>query len=301
MRSGIFLLDKGVGVSSAKAISQLQNKLSREFPLFEILKIGHSGTLDPFATGLLVVLINKATKLADSFQAGHKQYSGKIRFGIKTDSDDITGSVLEKSDSIPSIAEVNAAATNFLGEIEQVPPAISAVKIGGKAAYKLARAGKSPELKSRVVHLFDLSIYETHAADFSFRLKCSKGFYVRSFARDLGLRLGTLACLSELRREVSEPFKIEDARTLEDISLENFIDWDIALNRQGLRDVMVSEVEYNSLGQGLIRNSLKERLPSLLDTYRSGLVVYRGSHNNRAGGVLRVAQDYELELVYNMQ
>ena len=219
-QTGIILLDKPAGISSAKAIAQVKYKLKLD-------KIGHAGTLDPFATGLLVCLLGRATKLADYAEKGEKVYTGIIQFGIATDTDDLTGKIIKESavpvnfDSLEKII-----AEKFSGVIEQYPPRVSAIKINGERAYKLARAGEDFEVPKRKVQIHEFSAKILSANQLSFRIKCSVGTYIRSIARDLGECLNACACLAELRRESSHPFAVENATLIENVSAINVLSWE---------------------------------------------------------------------------
>jgi len=214
MSGAILLLDKASGLTSAKALNQLKRKL-------KLKKIGHSGTLDPMASGLLVCLLDGATRLASFAEQGQKTYSGVIQFGIRTDTDDITGATLEQCLEIPDFKSIENAVLNFVGEIEQVPPNYSAVKVDGVRAYELARQGQSTELKARKVTVERFQIEALSQNSVFFRVVCSKGTYIRSLARDLGQMLGCGACLASLRREASAPFHVLQAKRLEDIELKH--------------------------------------------------------------------------------
>lgn len=215
--SGFFLMDKGPGISSARAIAQLKHSLG-------IRKIGHAGTLDPPATGLLVCLVNDATRLARQIEGGDKIYSGSILFGVSTSTDDSTGEVLARSEAIPSFKEIEEAATRFVGEIEQIPPSVSAVKKDGERAYKIARRGEAVELKPRKVVIHSLKLKPLSANEVAFEIHCTKGTYIRAIARDLGKIFGCGACSSSLRRDGSAPFSVNDAKTVDQLSWGDLIE-----------------------------------------------------------------------------
>ena len=187
--------------------------------ILQIKKIGHAGTLDPLATGLLILCTGKMTKRIDEFQAQEKEYTGKLVLGQTTPSYD-----LETTPSTPKdISSINAAlikqkASKFIGEIEQVPPIHSAVKVDGKRAYKLARAGQEAKLKARKVTISEFEITKIELPEVSFRIVCSKGTYIRSLAHDLGQELGVGGYLSELCRTRIGNFSLHDALTLDQVS-----------------------------------------------------------------------------------
>jgi tRNA pseudouridine55 synthase len=190
---GWIFIDKPREISSFAVIRKLRKILN-------IKKIGHAGTLDPFATGVLAVALGEATKSVSYFNA-RKFYQFRVLFGISKDTDDITGKTLETSDTIPLEKDIDLCLKHFVGLQQQIPPKYSAVKINGKRAYKLARENKIFEIKSKEVNIYNIKCFATQKKEeFIFTMECSSGTYVRSFARDLGKMLGTFAYVSELRR-----------------------------------------------------------------------------------------------------
>lgn len=220
MKTGILLLDKPDGMSSAKAIAIVKRKLSLE-------KIGHAGTLDPFATGLLICLAGRATKVASYAESGRKEYTGTFLLGRVTTSDDITGQTISDTDSVPDFEIIQTMSARFTGEIEQTPPKVSAINVNGQRAYDLARRGIDVELKSRKVTVLEFALSPLDSRRVSFRIVCSKGTYIRSLARDLGEILGCGGCVETLRRTGSHPFSIEQATGLEDLKPESLLPWEI--------------------------------------------------------------------------
>jgi len=205
---GVLLLDKPVNMSSAQAIARVKRLLRCE-------KIGHAGTLDPDASGLLVCLLGRATRLASHAEAGTKVYSGSVQLGITTTTDDVSGDVIESRPVRAAPDEIAAAALRFTGEILQVPPQVSALKVAGERAYNIARAGLTAELKARPVTVERLVVSNIGPDTFDFVCTCSKGTYIRSLARDIGAALGCGGALKSLRREASRPFTVEQARGLD--------------------------------------------------------------------------------------
>lgn len=208
---GILLVDKSKGPSSFKLVSILRKKLG-------VKKIGHAGTLDPFATGVMVMLIGRRyTRLSDQFLCNDKEYIAEVHLGITTDTYDSEGIVIEKSLIIPTLEDIQNALKAFQGEVEQVPPMYSAKKIQGKKLYELARKGIEVERKAvKVVLETILMRYEYPILEL--RVLCSKGTYIRSIAYDLGLKLGCGAHLSNLRRIRSGKFCINDCIPEGDLS-----------------------------------------------------------------------------------
>lgn len=214
--SGILVLDKAAGISSAKAIAQVKYK-------FGLKKIGHAGTLDPAATGILICLVNNATKSAKIFEGGKKTYAGTIKLGIATTTDDLEGEVISHADEIPSFDKVSKASKQFVGVIEQLPPVVSAVKVNGIRSYDMFRKkGVALELKPRSVTVESFQVHATDMPDIiSYVIACTSGTYIRSLARDLGAVLGCGACVATLRRIYSEPFSENDAKKIEDITMSD--------------------------------------------------------------------------------
>ena len=193
MKDGWIFIDKPKEISSFAVIRKLRKILN-------IKKIGHAGTLDPFATGVLAVALGEATKSISYFD-GHKFYQFRVLFGISKDTDDSTGKTLQTSDNIPTKNDIELCLKHFIGSQQQVPPKYSAVKINGTRAYKLARENKTFEIKSKDVKIHKLKCLATQKKEeYIFTMECSSGTYVRSFARDLGKMLNTFAHVSELRR-----------------------------------------------------------------------------------------------------
>ena len=178
-------------------------------------QVGHAGTLDPMARGVLPVALGRATRLL-RFLQDDKVYKAAVLFGKSTDTDDIEGKEIASSDRIPEQSEISEALKNFMGTIEQVPPAYSAIHVGGERLYNLARKGELPaEIPSRRVTVHSIESLGYSAGVLELRIHCSTGTYIRSIARDLGLALGTHACLSALERERAGPFEISESSSLE--------------------------------------------------------------------------------------
>ena len=208
---GAVLIDKPVGPTSHDVVDAIRRK-------FGIKKVGHCGTLDPNATGLLIIVLGKGTKLSEKLMGGDKVYEGTIKFGETTSSYDADG---ELTASLPvppmTLDELNETATTFLGDQMQMPPMVSAIKVGGIPLYKLARKGIEIERKPRLVRIYNFrfSNYEEPIAQF--RIGCTKGTYVRSIAHDIGQKLGCGAHLKTLRRLVSGSFDVTNAISLDSV------------------------------------------------------------------------------------
>lgn len=208
----LLLIDKPFGWTSFDVVNKLRYKLN-------IKKIGHAGTLDPLATGLLIICTGKMTKRIEEFMGLEKEYTGKFIIGQTTPSYDLETEVSDPVDIRSVTPEAIASAVKSLtGTLQQLPPAHSAIKIGGKRAYKFARQGKEVELKPREVHVAEFEITVMTLPEISFRIVCSKGTYIRSLARDLGESLGVGAYLSQLCRTRIGNFKLEDALSIDDVT-----------------------------------------------------------------------------------
>lgn len=209
--SGLLRIDKPAGPTSHDVVDRVRARFGER-------AVGHLGTLDPAATGLLVLVLGAATRCASVWQGGDKTYEGSARFGLVTSTQDTTGAVLEERSVDLDPEAVRAAAETLLGEIEQVPPMMSAIKVGGQRLHRLARRGIVVERAARVVRVDRWEWTGGEGATFCFRVRCSTGTYVRTLIHDLGQRLGTGAALASLRRLRSEPFAVEDAVTWEDLN-----------------------------------------------------------------------------------
>ncbi|WP_419868229.1 tRNA pseudouridine(55) synthase TruB [Chryseobacterium sp. CT-SW4] len=208
----IFLLDKPLDWTSFQAVNKMKYKLKREFNLPKKFKIGHAGTLDPRATGLLIICSGKFTKKIPEIQDAPKEYWTEIKIGVQTESYDTEKpEILPQDISHISEADVIESLNKFVGEIEQKPPVFSAIKIDGKRAYNLARAGEEVEMKSRKTTLFYIEDIKINFPYVSFLVGCSKGTYIRSLAHDIGQDLGVGAYLTQLRRTKIGEYSIENA------------------------------------------------------------------------------------------
>lgn len=214
---GWIILDKPLGLGSTQAVAAVKRNL-REAG-FGKVKVGHGGTLDPLATGVLPIALGEATKLCGRMLDASKTYDFTIRFGTETSGLDAEGEIVATSDQRPTLAQVEAALAQFNGPIEQIPPAYSAIKIDGQRAYDLARAGAVVEMKARAVTVHDITIHrdETIGALVSVTLTAdvSKGTYIRSLARDIAYALGTVGHVSMLRRTRAGPFALQSAISLD--------------------------------------------------------------------------------------
>ena len=211
MADGIVIIDKPAGWTSMDVCAKLRGILKTK-------KVGHAGTLDPMATGVLPVFVGNATRGVSFAEEGKKEYIATLHLGAVTDTQDSTGTVLEQREVTVSRADVEAVLPQFTGEIEQIPPMYSAIKIGGQKLYDLARQGKEVERKPRRITIYELELLEQLSpADYQIRVLCSKGTYIRTLCHDMGLILGCGGCMSSLRRTMAAGYTLGDAVTLDDV------------------------------------------------------------------------------------
>lgn len=209
--SGILLLDKPMGITSNAALQQVKR-------LFDACKAGHTGSLDPLATGVLPLCFGEATKFSQFLLDADKVYRARIRLGVRTDSGDADGQILETS-SVPDIsdAELERVLENYRGEITQIPSMFSALKVDGQPLYKLARQGIEIERKERPVTIYELKVQDRSGDELTVDVRCSKGTYVRTLAEDIGRDLGCGAHVAGLRRLAAGPFNIEETVSIEQL------------------------------------------------------------------------------------
>jgi tRNA pseudouridine55 synthase len=248
MTSGILLVDKPEGVTSFEVVRRARRALG-------IRKIGHLGTLDPMATGLLPLCLLEATKLAPYLMPEPKVYRARVRLGIATDTQDATGAVMATSEAMPTPEQIYQAAAAFVGEVTQVPPIYSALHCQGERAYRRARRGEAVVLPSRTVTVYELTVDEVAIPEFTMTVKCSQGTYIRTLAKDLGDALGCGAHLAALRRLAVGAFRVEAALALSglsELSREDLCRRIIPLAQclPGMRPVEVGPAEARRLRQG---------------------------------------------------
>ncbi|MGB4465038.1 MAG: tRNA pseudouridine(55) synthase TruB [Eubacteriales bacterium] len=210
---GIVVVDKPAGVTSHDVVNIMRRTYGTR-------RVGHAGTLDPMATGVLIVLVGRAVKVSEHIMSGKKRYSATLRLGVETDTEDITGTVVaEYKEKLPSFDEVQDACRAFLGEYMQTPPMYSALKRGGQKLVDLARRGVEVERTPRPVYIYSISAECTERPDeYKIDVFCSSGTYVRTLCADIGRRLGCGGCMSSLRRTGVGSFDVSDAKTLDEIA-----------------------------------------------------------------------------------
>lgn len=208
---GVLLVDKPAGFTSHDVVAKIRGH-------FRLKKVGHGGTLDPLATGLLILLTGRGTRLSDQIMGSDKTYEGIMRLGISTDSQDADGKILEEKSADHITAEqVQEQMTKRIGDQMQTPPMVSAVKKNGVPLYKLARKGEVIEREARLIHVYNFTMLGKTGPEVSFTLRCTKGTYVRTLCANIGEELGCGAHLQSLRRTESGKFNIADAYTIEQL------------------------------------------------------------------------------------
>ena len=211
MANGIIIIDKPADWTSMDVCAKLRGILKTK-------KIGHAGTLDPMATGVLPVFVGQATRAVSFAESGSKEYVAGLHLGLVTNTQDTSGETLESRPVNVTLAELQAVLPRFTGEIAQIPPMFSAIKIDGKKLYELARKGQEVERKSRAVTIYELEVLEqTGEQDYLLRILCSKGTYVRTLCHDIGAALGCGGCMSSLRRTMAAGYTLGEAVTLEQV------------------------------------------------------------------------------------
>ena len=215
---GILLIDKPAGPTSHDIVDIIRNS-------YRIKKVGHCGTLDPAATGLLIIVLGKATKLSEKLMSDDKVYVGSMKLGETTNTFDAEGQV-ESTQPVPdlSIETLQKEANKFLGDQMQIPPMVSAIKINGTPLYKLARKGQTIDRKERFIHLYKFLISEYKTPVAWFKVACTKGTYIRTLAHDFGQKIGCGGHLSGLRRTISGTFKVSNATSLEELTTLSALD-----------------------------------------------------------------------------
>lgn len=251
--NGWLIVDKPRDIGSTDVVNQTRYLLNAN-------KNGHTGTLDPFATGVLPIAFGEATKLIPFVTDGDKEYEFILKFGTATNTDDTEGEIIDTSEIIPTTEQIQQILPQFIGTVTQIPPAYSAIKINGERAYKLARQGKDVVIPPRQVEIYELELLQQLSADsFRFRVCCSKGTYVRTLGKDIALKLGTVGHLQELRRTKCGIFTIRDTILLENIKKMVYVEQRQQMllpTETSLRDIAVIAVSEEDatklrLGQGL--------------------------------------------------
>jgi len=253
--SGIFLLDKPAGISSFRALDSLKRALDTS-------KVGHTGTLDPFATGLLIALSGKLTKAAYLFSDMDKGYETVIRFGTETDTLDVRGRVVDRG-PIPPYNDIERAVGSYIGTITQIPPAFSAVKISGSRSYRLARKGLKAEIPAREVRIHSFRILDWSPPNLRAYIGCSSGTYIRSLSRDIGIACGSKAFCYSLRRVSIGPFSVQDAVESDQIAKSDGYDPIEFARIAQIPTTLLSDEVGRQLKKGISPDRLKRWFPGI--------------------------------------
>ncbi len=247
--NGWLIIDKPCGMGSTAVVGKTRW-------LLQAKKNGHTGTLDPFASGVLPIAFGEATKLVPFVTEGRKEYEFVLKWGEQTSTDDIEGEVVARADKIPTHDEIIAILPEFIGKITQVPPVYSAIKIGGQQAYKLARRGQTVEMPARQVEIFALELLEEYADSAKFRVECSKGTYVRTLGKDLALKLSTVGHLTALRRTKCGNFSLQHTILLDSLEKMEYVEerrkslWPMETSLRDIAEIAVSAEDALRLIQG---------------------------------------------------
>ena len=251
--NGFLNINKPTGMTSSQVVGKVKYLLGKKE------KVGHMGTLDPIASGVLPIAVGRATRLFDFLLQKKKTYIATFQFGYLTDTLDNTGSILEKSTNIPTLNELESILPTFLGKQDQVPPQYSAKSVNGKRAYDLARSGQTVELKSCKIEIFDIKVVKQLSVDtFELLITCSAGTYIRSICRDLGVALNSLATMTGLVRTQSGQFLLEHSVDLDKINPNAIMPMQFVL--QDLPELIIDEKQLKTLldGKKLILDNLKD-------------------------------------------
>lgn len=218
MNKGVIPINKPAGWTSFDVVNKVKH-------LLKFKKVGHLGTLDPMATGVLLVTVGKATKLFNLMQEKQKSYIATFKFGVLTDTLDATGKEIDRSSNIPTQQEIAAVIKQFKGKIMQIPPKYSAKSINGERAYKLARQNKEFSLPAKEVEIYDLQIVTYNKGVLKLNIVCGSGTYIRALGRDIALSLNTFACMTELVRTTVDKFKLDSCVSINSLTSENIANY----------------------------------------------------------------------------
>ena len=272
MISGFLLVNKESGITSSRVVQIIKKQ-------FNLDRVGHLGTLDPMATGLLIIAINRATKFASLLLQSEKSYRAEVTLGIQTNTDDAEGEVISCKDVNINDLQAKKALLSFLGKSDQFPPNYSALKYKGKPLYKYARDGIKIEKAARKIYIKNINNISIELPKVSFDINCSKGTYIRSIARDLGLKLGCGANLSKLVRTSQEKFLLSDALSIDELSLENLISLENAF--EDLDFIQLNEKDARAFlnGRSIETNLDHENLLRVYDASNQFIAIGKNTSN----------------------
>ena len=267
MKDGILLIDKPKGITSRDVVNMLCKQLNTK-------RIGHTGTLDPMATGLMVICVNKATKLVEFLTNHDKSYIAKVKLGLKTDTYDITGNIVEENHNYQiTKEEIENVLKSFVGEYLQEVPIYSSIKVNGKRLYEYARKGEKVILPKHLVEIKDIKLLEYNKDSFTFSVFVSKGTYIRSLVNDISNRTGICMTLEELRRITVDNFKIIEAKKVEDISYDDIIDIKKIINFPIIQ--VHDELEKKIRNGVKIKNTYNHDKVLFVDELGNNLAIYQ--------------------------
>ena len=267
MKDGILLIDKPSGITSRDVVNLLCKKLNTR-------RIGHTGTLDPLATGLMVVCVNKATKLVELLTNHDKSYIAKVKLGIKTDTYDITGNVIEKNNNYEiDKEELDKVLKSFIGTYNQEVPIYSSIKVNGKRLYEYARNNETVTLPKHLVTIKEIELLDFNKDSFTFRVIVSKGTYIRSLINDISNKTGICMTMEELRRITVDKFDIKDAKKIEDISYDDLIDIKEIVNFPVV--TIQDELEKKIKNGVKIKNIYNYDMVLFIDSFGNNLAIYK--------------------------
>lgn len=264
--NGIINFFKPKGMTSHGAVNFLRRKLN-------IRRIGHTGTLDPNVSGVLPLCIGKATRVSEYLLDSDKEYIGELTLGVETESQDMEGNIVNRSDLIVSEEEIRKVFANYIGEIYQIPPMYSALKVGGEELYKKARRGEIVERKERQVTIYSLKLLSLHENKIIFKVVCSKGTYIRTLGNDIAHSLGECGHLTMLTRTRVGKYKIEDAKSIEDIQENDVYSLEDALSY--MSQIIVSGDLEKKVLNGVALKLVGEDLLLIKDINGKALALYR--------------------------
>jgi len=238
-------LNKPKDISSQQAVIKVKK-------IFAARKAGHAGTLDPIATGVLIVCLNEATKITRFLSDLNKEYIVRLKLGERTDTFDVTGRIIEKKDCPPlNVADISPVLSHFMGQIKQIPPMYSAIKIGGQQLYKLARKGMNVERPERMITIYGIDLINFEQPYLDLKISCSKGTYIRTLCDDIGKELGVGAHMVSLERTRVGSFKIEDSASIEELNYKKNIWCSIDSAISYLNEIILDEESYFKVKNGL--------------------------------------------------
>ena len=267
MKDGILLIDKPSGITSRDVINLLCKKLNTR-------RIGHTGTLDPLATGLMVVCVNKATKLVELLTNHDKSYIAKVKLGVKTDTYDITGNVIEENNNYEiDKEELDKILKSFIGTYNQEVPIYSSIKVKGKRLYEYARNNETVTLPKHLVTIKKIELLDFNEDSFTFKVMVSKGTYIRSLINDISNKTGICMTMEELRRITVDKFDIKDAKKIEDISYDDLIDIKEIVNFPVV--TIQDELEKKIKNGVKIKNIYNYDMVLFIDSFGNNLAIYK--------------------------